>query len=39
AAGLCDVSASKFSVPVVLSADARPRDIWEHYTESSPLGA
>ncbi|CBN79539.1 methyltransferase [Ectocarpus siliculosus] len=38
AAGLCDVSASKFSVPVVLSADARPRDIWEHYTESSPLG-
>eukprot|EP00752_Nemacystus_decipiens_P003656 g3370.t1 len=38
AAGLCNVSVSKFSVPVVLSPEAGPRDIWEHWIASSPLG-
>eukprot|EP00903_Cladosiphon_okamuranus_P010301 g9749.t1 len=38
AAGLCNVSVSKLTVPVVLSPEARPRDIFGHWMVLPPLG-
>ncbi|CAM9942318.1 unnamed protein product [Ectocarpus sp. 6 AP-2014] len=37
-AGLCNVTVTKFSVPVFLSPEARPGDIWEYWVGASTLG-
>ena len=38
AAGLENVTISKFSAPVALEANGGPRDIWKHCALSTPLG-